>query len=205
MRSAGGALLVTTSDHALLQSEWVMQFISDAPDDCDIAILLAPAGVVTMEFPHILHLIEGNQWDTIYHEHVYYFSLHAIEQIFARHRLAIHHVEQLPSQFAPASVLPVCAANIITTRCTALVLLKQSIGSRRYGVRLVRHGPGSALALLLSRRCLSAHSLTVSGCSGRRPSINAVRQVLMRTATPAPALEFARVQSPDTRLHARCR
>jgi hypothetical protein len=36
-----------------------------------------------------------------------------------------------PSQLLPASVLPVCAANIITTRCTGLLLLKQSIGSRR--------------------------------------------------------------------------
>ena len=63
--------------------------------------------------------------------------------------------------------------------CTVLVVLRQSIGSRRYGVRLVRHGPGSALALLLSFRYRSAHSLTVSGCSGRSPSRNPSRHALL--------------------------
>ena len=47
----GTPLLVTTSDHALLQSEWVMQFISDAPQDCDIAILLAPEHLVHAAAP----------------------------------------------------------------------------------------------------------------------------------------------------------
>jgi GTP:adenosylcobinamide-phosphate guanylyltransferase len=47
----GTPLLVTTSDHALLQSEWVMQFISDAPVDCDIAILLAPEHLVQAAAP----------------------------------------------------------------------------------------------------------------------------------------------------------
>ncbi len=49
-------------------------------------ILLKPRGVITMEFPHLMRLIEGNQFDTIYHEHFSYFSFMAVERIFARPR-----------------------------------------------------------------------------------------------------------------------
>jgi hypothetical protein len=58
-------------------------------------ILLKQGGLVTIEFPHLLRLIEGNQFDTIYHEHFFYFSLVAAERIFARHGLAIFDVEEL--------------------------------------------------------------------------------------------------------------
>ncbi len=58
-------------------------------------ILLSPRGTVTMEFPHLLRLIEGNQFDTIYHEHFSYFSLFAVERIFTAHALTIFDVEEL--------------------------------------------------------------------------------------------------------------
>lgn len=58
-------------------------------------VLLAPTGVVTVEFPHLLRLIEGNQFDTIYHEHFSYLSLSTVEQIFAAHDLTVFDVEQL--------------------------------------------------------------------------------------------------------------
>ena len=45
-------------------------------------IVLAPTGVLTMEFPHVMRLIDENQFDTIYHEHFGYFSLHATRTIF---------------------------------------------------------------------------------------------------------------------------
>ena len=62
-----------------------------------IARLLAPHGTVTMEFPHLLELIEQVEFDTIYHEHYSYISLYAIEQVFGRHGLRIHDVERLPT------------------------------------------------------------------------------------------------------------
>src|SRR5208337_4704916 len=46
-------------------------------------------------FPHLLKLIEQVEFDTIYHEHYSYFSLHAIEQVFGRHGLRIHDLEEL--------------------------------------------------------------------------------------------------------------
>jgi SAM-dependent methyltransferase len=60
-----------------------------------IKILLAPGGVVTMEFPHLLRLMKDDQFDTIYHEHFFYFSFFTVEQIFAAHGLTLFDVEQL--------------------------------------------------------------------------------------------------------------
>ena len=62
-----------------------------------IAVLLRAGGSVTIEFPHLLELIEHVEFDTIYHEHYSYFSLHAIEQVFARHRLRIYDLQRLPT------------------------------------------------------------------------------------------------------------
>lgn len=62
-----------------------------------LALLLKPGGTLTMEFPHLMRLVEGNQFDTIYHEHFSYFSLLTVSEIFARHGLALHDVEELPT------------------------------------------------------------------------------------------------------------
>ena len=58
-------------------------------------ILLKPGGVITLEFPHLLRLMMGNQFDTIYHEHFSYFSLITVDRIFAKHGLAIVDVDSL--------------------------------------------------------------------------------------------------------------
>jgi SAM-dependent methyltransferase len=60
-----------------------------------VPILLRPRGVATFEFPHLLRLIEENQFDTIYHEHFWYFSLMAAERMLAAHGLRIFDVEEL--------------------------------------------------------------------------------------------------------------
>ena len=57
--------------------------------------LLRPGGVITMEFPHLLRLMDENQFDTIYHEHFSYFSLLSAEQIFAAHGLTLFDVEEM--------------------------------------------------------------------------------------------------------------
>jgi SAM-dependent methyltransferase len=58
-------------------------------------VLLAERGVVTMEFPHLLRLIEDNQYDTIYHEHFSYFSFLTVRQVFAAHGMRLFDVEEL--------------------------------------------------------------------------------------------------------------
>ena len=60
-----------------------------------LKVLLKPAGVITLEFPHVLQLVDGNQFDTIYHEHYSYFSLLVAERIFAAHGLTLFDVEEL--------------------------------------------------------------------------------------------------------------
>lgn len=58
-------------------------------------IILKPHGIVTMEFPHLMRLIDANQFDTIYHEHFSYFSFHTVNKVFAKHGLKIFDVEEL--------------------------------------------------------------------------------------------------------------
>ena len=62
-----------------------------------LAALVAPQGVITVEFPHLLELVANRQFDTVYHEHFSYFSFHTIRRIFAAHGLRVWDVEQLPT------------------------------------------------------------------------------------------------------------
>ncbi|WP_217361250.1 class I SAM-dependent methyltransferase [Ruegeria arenilitoris] len=59
---------------------------------------LAEGGVLTMEFPHLLNLIEKNYYDTIYHEHYSYLSLIAVREIFERHKLKVFEVQEIAPQ-----------------------------------------------------------------------------------------------------------
>jgi SAM-dependent methyltransferase len=60
-------------------------------------ILLKPHGIITLEFPHLMRLIEENQFDTIYHEHFSYFSFLTVEKILAEFGLTVFDVEELPT------------------------------------------------------------------------------------------------------------
>lgn len=62
-----------------------------------LKIALKPRGVITMEFPHLMRLVEGNQFDTIYHEHFSYFSFHTVRRVFSERGLEIFDVEELPT------------------------------------------------------------------------------------------------------------
>ena len=62
-----------------------------------LKILLKLQGVITIEFPHLMKLVEENQFDTIYHEHFSYFSFITAEKIFADHGLTLFDVEELPT------------------------------------------------------------------------------------------------------------
>ncbi len=82
----------------LLVANNVLAHVPELNDFVDgIRRVLAPSGVVTCEFPHLLKLIEGNQFDTIYHEHFCYFTFVAVQRVLAAHGLAIFDVEELPS------------------------------------------------------------------------------------------------------------
>jgi len=89
LKAAGKSADLILGNNVLAQVPDLNSFVAGLP------ILLKPQGTVTFEFPHLQRLFEGNQFDTIYHEHFSYFSLITIEAIFARHGLTIFDVEEL--------------------------------------------------------------------------------------------------------------
>lgn len=62
-----------------------------------LKVALKQSGTITMEFPHLVNLIEKHQFDTVYHEHYSYLSLTAVNTVFASHGLTLFDVEQLPT------------------------------------------------------------------------------------------------------------
>ncbi|MEI7957009.1 MAG: class I SAM-dependent methyltransferase [Verrucomicrobiota bacterium] len=82
----------------LIAANNVLAHVPDINDfAAGFAILLKPSGVATFEFPHLINLIENNQFDTIYHEHFSYLSLTAVQRIFASNGLQIFDVEEHPT------------------------------------------------------------------------------------------------------------
>lgn len=82
----------------LLLGNNVLAHVPDINDFVQgMKILLKPGGVITMEFPHLVRLVEENQFDTIYHEHFSYFSFLTVEKIFAAHGLVLFDVQELPT------------------------------------------------------------------------------------------------------------
>jgi 2-polyprenyl-3-methyl-5-hydroxy-6-metoxy-1,4-benzoquinol methylase len=80
----------------LLLGNNVLAHVPDLNDFvAGMKIVLKPNGVLTMEFPHLLQLMQQNQFDTIYHEHFSYFSFLTVEKIFAAHGLTLFDVEEL--------------------------------------------------------------------------------------------------------------
>ena len=76
----------------------VLAHVPDLNDFVEgLKVLLNPTGLITMEFPHLVQLMEQNQFDTIYHEHFSYFSFLAVEKVFARHGMILFDVEELPT------------------------------------------------------------------------------------------------------------
>jgi len=82
----------------LIAANNVLAHVPDLNDFVQgFAILLKPSGTLTIEFPHLLNLIEQVQFDTIYHEHYSYFSLLTAERALARHGLGVFDAEELPT------------------------------------------------------------------------------------------------------------
>ena len=80
---------LVAANNVLAQVPDINRFLAGLP------LILRPSGVATFEFPHLLRLLEENQFDTIYHEHFSYFSLMTAVRLFAAHGLRIFDVEEL--------------------------------------------------------------------------------------------------------------
>lgn len=82
----------------LLLGNNVLAHVPDLNDFvAGLKMVLKADGVITMEFPHLMQLVENNQFDTIYHEHFSYFSFLTVQHIFAQHGLRLFDVEELPT------------------------------------------------------------------------------------------------------------
>jgi SAM-dependent methyltransferase len=96
-----------------------------------LALVLRPGGVLTLEFPHLMRLVEENQFDTIYHEHYSYFSLGTVEAILRAHGLTVFDVETLPTHGGSLRILARHATDPthpVTERVCALRRLEESAG-----------------------------------------------------------------------------
>jgi 2-polyprenyl-3-methyl-5-hydroxy-6-metoxy-1,4-benzoquinol methylase len=91
LRTRGGAADLIVANNVLAHVPRLNDFVRG------LAILLKPTGVITIECPHLLTLVAGNQFDTIYHEHFSYFSLGVLERLFASHGLMVTDAEELPT------------------------------------------------------------------------------------------------------------
>jgi SAM-dependent methyltransferase len=93
-----GELIAQGKQADLTAANNVLAHVPDINDFVSgFALLLKPQGVATFEFPHLLKLVEENQFDTIYHEHFSYLSLIAVERIFAVNGLKVFDVEEHPT------------------------------------------------------------------------------------------------------------
>jgi SAM-dependent methyltransferase len=93
---SAGSIAQENGQADLLLGNNVLAHVPDLNDFvAGMKIMLKPGGVITMEFPHLLRLMERNQFDTIYHEHFSYFSFMTVNKVFAAHGLTLFDVEEL--------------------------------------------------------------------------------------------------------------
>jgi SAM-dependent methyltransferase len=128
MRAEGKMADLVLGNNVLAQVPDLNSFVAGVPR------ILKPIGTATFEFPHLMRLFEGNQFDTIYHEHFSYFSLLSVEAIFARHGLTVFDVEELWTHGGSLRIYVRHAADHTrptTDRVSALRAREEAAGYRR--------------------------------------------------------------------------
>ena len=102
-------------------------------------IVLKPQGIITMEFPHLMRLMEDNQFDTIYHEHFSYFSFLSAEKIFSSHGLKIFDADELPTHGGSLRIYACHAEDLSQGLSPNVIRLKNLEESQGY-VRMEFYG-----------------------------------------------------------------
>jgi SAM-dependent methyltransferase len=91
-------LRATRAAPVLMAANNVLAHVPDLHEFVEgFRLLLAPGGVATFEFSHLLRLMQGNEFDTIHHEHFSYLSLLVAELVFGQHGLVVYDAEELPT------------------------------------------------------------------------------------------------------------
>ena len=119
----------------LLLGNNVLAHVPDLNDFvAGMKMLLKPQGLITMEFPHLMQLMDENQFDTIYHEHFSYFSFATVEKVFAAHGLTLFDVEELPTHGGSLRIYARHSDNIeepVTRRVIDLRVREEAAGFTR--------------------------------------------------------------------------
>jgi SAM-dependent methyltransferase len=119
----------------LAEDEWSSDLIignnvlAHVPDINDfvegIRILLKPTGVATIEFPHLMNLMQHNQFDTIYHEHFSYLSFSIVERVFAKHGLKVFDVQELPTHGGSLRIFAAHESDVSKCKAESVDKLRQ--------------------------------------------------------------------------------
>jgi SAM-dependent methyltransferase len=128
LRASGRTADLVLGNNVLAQVPDLNTFVAGVP------VVLKPTGTATFEFPHLKRLFEGNQFDTIYHEHFSYFSLITVEAIFALHGLTVFDVEELWTHGGSLRIYARHAADEsrpVTDRFRQLRAIEETAGYRR--------------------------------------------------------------------------
>ena len=166
----------------------VLAHVPDIDDFvCGLREALAPAGSITVEFPHLLKLVQEAQFDTIYHEHFSYLSLRTVQRVFAAQGLAVWDVETLPTHGGSLRVWAQHAANPrpIEARVAAQLAEEDAAGMRGHAFYQGLQARADAikhdlLAFLIEQkragRTVAAYGAAAKGCTllnytGVRPDL----------------------------------
>jgi SAM-dependent methyltransferase len=128
LRASGRSADLVLGNNVLAQVPDVNSFVAGVPE------VLKPNGTATFEFPHLMTLFDGNQFDTIYHEHYSYFSLLTVEAIFARQGMTVFDVEELWTHGGSLRIYVRHAADEsrpVTDRLKALRAREEAAGYRQ--------------------------------------------------------------------------
>jgi 2-polyprenyl-3-methyl-5-hydroxy-6-metoxy-1,4-benzoquinol methylase len=138
----------------LLLGNNVLAHVPDLNDFVEgLRILLLPDGVITMEFPHLVRLMQSNQFDTIYHEHFSYFSLLTARRVFAAHHLTIVDVEELPTH---GGSLRIYARHAAEGHGTNAAVARMEALERAYGLERLDTYARFSEEVRETKRCLLA-------------------------------------------------
>lgn len=147
-----------------------------APDTNDfvagLAALVKPEGRIILEFPYAVDLMAHTEFDTIYHEHVFYFTLSALMPLFQRHGLEIFRVEHLPIHGGSLRLFAARAGAYPVESSVSERLAREAelgVNSLRFYERFARqvHALRQELCSLLAELKRGGHSIAAYGAAAK--------------------------------------
>ena len=142
LKASGHTADLIAANNVLAHVPDINDFVKGFP------VILKADGVITFEFPSLMELIAGRQFDTIYHEHFSYLSLTVVRTLFARHGLRVFDVELLPTHGGSLRVFA-CHAQALHT--TSARVEDQCVAERQFGLLVLDTYRGFADSVLDSK------------------------------------------------------